>query len=274
MSHELEDVESAEQPAEVDDLLNRYETSLRRITALPELPMRRAALGETIADLDDDEAVWWLDQLVRGALWGRAPEIDAMLACADWLIRLNQDDDYHRIQALYLAANVAEREAVLMLLRNPPPHRALRDGARLPEVRLPLDRDVSVGERRALARGQDRNLLQRLLLDPSPLVVDKLLDNPGLAVEDALTVATRRPTRPELVLLLAMKPRWLKEHRIREAIVQNPFVGTGVALKLLPTLHVQTLRRIRNAGDLHPTLHDSAELLVTLREERTAPWRV
>ena len=263
-----------ELPPEPDDLMARYGASLRRITALPELPMRRAALGETLNSLDDEEAVWWLDQLVRGALWGRSPEIDAMLACADWLVRLDPDDDYERIQSMYLAAVDAERESVLLLLRDPPPHRGLRVGARLPEVRLPLERDVSIGERRSMARGQDRQLLQRLLLDPSPLVIDKLLENPALTIEDVLIVATRRPTLPELVLMLARKPRWFKEHRVREAIVQNPFAGTGLALKLLPTLHVQTLRRIRNAGDLHPTVHDAAGLLVRLREERTAPWRV
>ena len=259
----------------VDPLLASYETSLRRITALPELPMRRAAIGQALAALGDDEAVWWIDQLVRGALWGRSPEIDAMLACADWLIRLrHEEDDYERIQALFEAAARAEREAVLMLLRDPPPHRALRVGAKLPEVRLPLHRDVTVGERRSMARGRDRKLLDRLLLDPNPLVIDKLLENPALVVADAITVASRRPTLPDLLLTLVLKPRWLTEHRVREALVQNPFGGTGLALKLLPTLQIQTLRRIRNAGDLHPILHEAAGTLVRLREERTAPWRV
>ncbi len=260
---------------EADALMEQYTASLRRITALPELPMRRAALGEIIGALDDDEAVWWIDQLVRGALWGRSPETDAMLACSDWLIRLRfQDDDYDRIQALFTAAAAAERESVLMLLRDPPPHRTLRKGARLPEVRLPLDRDVSVGERRSLSRGQDRQLLDRLLLDNNPIVMDQLLENSSLVVADAVTVAARRPTLPELVLAVALKPRWLKEIRVREAVVQNPFAATGLALKLLPTLHVQSLRRIRGAGDLHPTLHEAADTLIRLREERTAPWRV
>lgn len=259
---------------DIDDLSRRYDAALRRISALPELPMRRAALDETIAAMDDAEAVWWIDQLVRGALWGRSPEIDAMLACADWLVRLDPKQDYERIQGLFIAAAEAERESVIMLLRDAPPHRALRAGAKLPEVRLPLDRDVSVGERRSLARGNNRNLLDRLLQDPNPLVLDRLLDNPLLVVGDALTVASRRPTTPDLLQIVALKPRWLKEHEVREALVQNPFAATGLALKLLPTLHVQTLRRIRNAGDLHPAIHETASLLVRLREERTAPWRV
>lgn len=260
--------------ADVDALLRLYQTSLNHISALPELPMRRAAVGDAIARLDEDEAVWWIDQLMRGALWGRTPEMDAMLACADWLIRLRRDDDYGRIQSLYEAAAAGERESVLMLLRDPPAHRVLRKGARLPEVRLPMERDVTVGERRAMARQQNRQILQRLLLDPSQLVIDKLLENPGVRVQDVLVVATRRPTLPDLLMEVALKPKWLKEHRIREALVQNPYAFTGLALKLLPTLHIHTLRRIRNAGDLHPAVHETAKMLVRLREERTAPWGV
>lgn len=255
------------------DLFESYESSLRHISSLPEVPMRRSAVASAIASRSEDEAVWWLDQLVRGALWGSSPEIDAMLACADWLQRLG-DEDYELLQALYRAAVDAERVCVVNLLRAPPPHRALDARARLPEVRLPLPRDVSVGERRSLARRPDRDLLDRLLLDPSPLVVANLLANPHVRVADVLVIAARRPTLPEILTVVARSERWFTEHRVREALVQNPYVSTGLALKLLPTLHVQTLRKIRNAGDLHPLVHEMARLLVDLREERTAPWRV
>ncbi len=266
--------EDAPEPVEApDDLVSGYETSLSHIGSLPEVPMRRSAVDRAIRALDPEQAVWWLDQLVRGALWGRGPEMDAMLACADWLQRLG-DEDYELLQDLFLAATDAERTCVLMLLRNPPPHRALTGSARLPEVRLPLDRDVSIGERRSLARGSNRQLLERLLLDPEALVIRNLLKNPNLRVADILVVASRRPTTPDLLREVAMATRWLADHRVREALVQNPYSATGLALKLLPTLHVQTLRRIRNAGDLHPLVHETATMLVELREHRTAPWKV
>lgn len=258
----------------VDPLLERYRQTLKRIVALPELEMRRAAVGEAIGALDDDEAVWWIDQLIRGALWGRSPEIDAMLACADWLVRLRVEDNYARLQAFYEAAAHGDRDSVLMLFRDPPPHRSLKEGATLPEVRLPADREITLGERRAMARGRDRRYLERLLLDPSPLVIRNLLHNPHLRVQDVLVIAARRPTKPELTLEIALSPRWLKLHQIREALVQNPYSATGLALRLLPTLRIHTLRRIRNAGDLHPYVHEMARMLVELREQRTAPWKV
>lgn len=258
----------------VDELLERYDTTLRQIGSLPEIPMRRAAVAAAVTALEPDEAVWWIDQLIRGALWGKNPEMDAILACADWLVRLRQEDDYGTIATLYEAAAEAGRESVLMMLRDPPAHRALRNGARLPETRLPIDRDVSLGERRSMARGQDRRFLERLILDPSPLVVGQLLENPAIRLPDVVTIAARRPTVPELVLQVALAPKWFRELQLREAIVQNPFAATGLALKLMPTLNIHSLRKIRHAGDLHPMIREFAELLVQLREQRTAPWKV
>ena len=259
---------------EVDALLASYEHSLTRIAALPELPMRQAAIGETIDKLEPDQAAWWIDQLLRGALWGRQREIDAMMACAFWLLKQREEGPYDRLEALYRASAEADRQTVLMVLRDPPPHRALRKGARLPEIALPMDRDVSVGERRSLATRNDRNILQRLLLDPNPLVIAKLLQNPHLSPQDILVVATRRPTTPEQLILVARSHRWIREYVVREALVRNPYAPTGMALKLLPTMKIQTLRRIDQAGDLHEVVHEFAGLLVKIREERTAPWRV
>jgi hypothetical protein len=68
--------------------------------------------------------------------------------------------------------------------------------------------------------------------------------------------------------------RWFRVHEVRESLAMYPYNHTGVALRLLPTLHVKTLRRIRDAGDLHRAVSDFARLLVELRERRTAPLRV
>lgn len=259
---------------ELDDLIARYEASIRTIGALPEIPMRRAALDRTIASLSSSEAVWWIDQLLRGALWGRSPEIDAMMACSDWLIRMRADDDYTRLQTLFQEAHDSGRESVVMLLRDPPPKLAMPPLAKLPEVNLNLGREIPLGERRSLARGRNKVLLDRLLMDPSPLVLEKLLDNPNIRVADILLVASRRPTKPELLNPIIFHQKWFSTVSIREAIVFNPYTPTGISLKLLPTLPIQLLRRVRDAGDLHEVLQETGEMFVKLREERTAPWRI
>lgn len=255
-----------------DDLVALYQKTLRSIGALPELAMRRAKLDEALKSLTPPEMVWWLDQLVRGALWGRSPEIDAMLAAASWLIRLRLSDEYEVLQGLYVAAHESGRASILSMLRDYPAHQALRKTARLPDVKLPLPREVTLGEKRTMAAGQDRRLLERLIYDTSPLVIEKLMSNPLVQLPDVVTIASRRPTLPELLVPVALSDAWLVDHRVRETLVQNPFVPTGIALRLLPTLHVTLLKKLRFAGDLHPEISATAKLYVELREQRTAPW--
>lgn len=255
-------------------LQSRFAAALRALPSLPELPMRQAWMAQTLEGLEEGEVVFWLDQLIRGALWGHTAHMDAYMAAALWLIERGLADDYGLMSRLFEAAHGEGREAVKYLLREAPPHRAMVEGGKLPEVRLPMERPVTLGERRQLALGANRRMMERLLLDPHPMVIQRVLQNPGMRPLDVLVVASRRPTTPELLVEVVRHPGWLRGHEVREALAMNPYNVTGVALRLLPTLHVKTLRRIRDAGDLHRAVSGFAGLLVELRERRTAPLRV
>ncbi len=261
-------------PNAPDPLQDCYRDLLVRVESVPEVAMQAAAIGDCLDRLDGEEAVWVLDQLLRGALWGHAGAAEAVLALAWYLIQMRLDDDYDRIRDLYGSAYDAGREAVRDLLREVPPHRSLPKGRGLPEVRLPQDRDVTVGERRTLASGPKVQILERLLMDPNPLVIRKLLSNPQIRLEDVMVLVTRRPTTPELIHEVVRHPRWFARLKAREGAVRNPYGETGTSLRLLPTLGIKLLRAIAFSRDLHPVLHESAKRLVLLREERTAPWRV
>ncbi len=276
MSNDSEDTPAVYSPEGdgFDELHEAYTASLHRIERLPELDMRVAALDEALRERTGEEAAWWLDQLTRGALWGRSPEIDAMMACAIWLIRERLDDDYDLIKSIFEAAHADERKGVLAILRDPPPHQALPKGRRLKEIDLKIDRDVTVGEKRQMARGNNRLMIEKLLLDPNPLVVEQLLNNPNLREQDVLLVSSRRPNTPEILLKVALHKRWYKRREVRHSLVMNPYNSTGVSLKLLPTLGIHKLRQVRNSTHLHPMIVETAKMLVELREERTAPWRV
>ncbi|MEM1350449.1 MAG: hypothetical protein AAGI01_17950 [Myxococcota bacterium] len=257
-----------------DDLHDIAAALTHRLTTLPELPMRAAVAGDALTTMPPEHTVWWLDRLVRQALWGSQESVDAVMAIALWLISTSAADNYSTLQRLFETAYHEGREAVLFLLRTPPPKRALGAGARLPEVRLPISREVTLGERRSFARSSRRDLLERLIMDPSELVIAMLLNNPHLRLSDVLTIASRRPTRPELLLEVARHARWVRELEVREALVMNPFISTGVALKYVPTLNIRMLRRIQDMGDLHHGVSRFAAMLVYLREERTAPLRI
>lgn len=259
--------ESAETLHPAHDLLERH---LMRLAGLIELPMRCALTRELLTQTPLEHLCWCLSQIVRGAIWGQNPHIDAMLALAITLVDELIRGSYALFQQLFEAAHTEQRQELLFLCRDAPPRRALSGKSRLPEVRLPLPRDVSLGERRAMAAGSDRRLLERLLMDPNPLVISKLLDNPALHLQDIIVIASRRPTKVELLSEVATSTRWLQHHNVREALARNPFVQTGVALRLLPTLHIKTVRQIRDSGDLHSGVCQFARLIVEIREWRMA----
>ena len=257
-----------------DPLQEAYLDIVQRVAGLPELAMQSAAVKAVREGLDAMETAWCIDPLLRGALWGHPGAPEAMLAMIWWLIQMRLEDEYDRIKDLFVASHQGERFAVTDLVREVPPYRSLPKGRRLPEVRLPMDRDTTLGERRMLAGGPKRKFLDRLLMDPSPLVIEKLMNNPQVRLQDVMTVATRRPTVPEILQVVVLHRRWFGRYDARAAVVQNPFADTGLVLKLLPTMRLKTLRSLVNSGDLHPLIHESAGRLVRLREERTAPWGV
>ena len=124
MEIEVVQEDSLESPAP-DHLVRLYESTLRAVGAFPELQMRRAKLDEVLRRLEPEEAVWFIDQLVRGALWGRTAEVDALLATSSWLIRLRIADEYELLQQLYVAAHETKRDSILSMLRDFPAHQAL-----------------------------------------------------------------------------------------------------------------------------------------------------
>ncbi|MFB6265088.1 MAG: hypothetical protein ABEL76_15925, partial [Bradymonadaceae bacterium] len=180
-----------------------YERRISKIADLPELEMRSSSVRRVLTGLAPEVALVWMDQIIRGAIWGRTDDLQVAVALAHWLInRDGGDEQYTFFEQIYRSAHEAEVDGVLYVLRNAPPHQEMRPEAELPEVRLPMDRDpdeIPIGERRTLARRADVDVLKRLALDPSPLVIRNLLSNPDLTEEEVLRIASRRPTDPAIL---------------------------------------------------------------------------
>ena len=254
----------------------RYESKIGHLANIGELGMRSPRVRETLLARDPAEAVFWIDQMIRGAVWGREPDLDALLGLVFWLVRSPRGGEWYAFfQQLYRIAHDHDVQTVLHFLRNAPPHQALSPEAELPDVRLPLDRDdITVGERRTMARTCDRDLIKRLAKDPSPLVLANLLGNPDMRQTEVLKAASRRPTTPELLQAIVEHERWFGRLEVRKALVMNPYDNTGISLKLLPTVGIDALRKVRYGSDLHPILVEAAEYLVDMRETYTSPWEV
>lgn len=92
---------------------------------------------------------------------------------------------------------------------------------------------LALGERVAVARLADRDVIPTLLSDPNEAVFQALLTNPRLLPEALVAwIAAGRP-RPEHLSLLAADARWSLVAEVRSALLHSPDTPRAAALGLL-----------------------------------------
>ncbi len=247
----------------------QFKPLLRRLKALPENAMRQRVVGEQLSRLSPAEVLEFLRALLRGADQRRVDHLIAREAVTGWILAAQQEGPIYELLAeVYRLAREAGEQSVTHLLMMATPAR----GPVAPE-QAPGDVDLGrlpLGSRKFLARGHDRNRLERLLLDPDPAVVRNLLRNPNLLERDVLKLAARRPVRDE-VLREVHASRWGERYAIRLALVCNPYTPTDLVLKLLGFLLRHDLRMVANDGTLHPLVQAEARRQLQQRRPQTGP---
>ena len=215
-----------------------------------ELRSRKAA--EVLGQLGPEEAVDLLSQLVRRADRRTDPEAAALEGLLRAVRELLDDE---RIDLLFRAAE-DDLEVQALFARTRPSRSFDHDREEW------IDREMrarTLGERRALARTHDRDLLARLAYDPDPVVVKHVLMNPRCTEREVLLAASRRPQRAEVLEEIFRSRRWSSNRSVRRALALNPYSPPGLASAALALLTAPDLREV--AGNL--TL--SAEVRVQAR---------
>ena len=222
----------------------------RRIQALPERAMRRAVLREVVTALGVPELVAVLSLAEERSHHGRGGSRELMqeLALEPTVF---QELPYETVQLAYGLCRRVDRPGVASMFLsgrergNPTVDEAFTGNEHL---------DEPVGVRREWARGRDRDRLDRLLHDRDWRVVRLLLDNPRIVERDVVKVCAMRPTRPEVLQLVATHRRWASSYRVRQALALNPYTPAPIVRRLLPTLMRQDLRLGLQSGVLEPEL--------------------
>jgi hypothetical protein len=125
-------------------------------------------------------------------------------------------------------------------------------------------RELSLGERRALARQPSRKSIETLLRDPHPMVVSLLLENPRTTEDHVMQMVTRRPSQPQVTREVS-KGRWVLRARVRLGIVLNPGAPPAVSVPVLALLVRPELQQVADAGDLPAVVRATARELHELR---------
>jgi hypothetical protein len=228
---------------------------IRSLLALPELRMR---------------TLWLEDRIFSRPLNSLAPILN------DIAERAQSTDERAREVIIALALFLAQRgeSAIVWALREESKaqallslERLLRQGSEshLAEIELEprvpdygTGRELSIGERRSLARRPTRLQVDRLLLDPHPLVLEQLFQCPSLTEDDVLRIATRRPARLVALELLVNSHRWMARRRVRLSLILNPGTPHHIAQPLIATCPRDDLHLIIGTANLSKTLRATA----------------
>jgi hypothetical protein len=235
----------------------------RVILGLPEVGLRIEWLRDYLTSVPYGRAAVELEEVCEASERSDPAARETVLALALLFARFGDHGFVSRLR------DCAEREHLLalgrLLRRAPTPSRSVPppDEASVPDYGV--GRELTVGERRSLARMPSRTSFDKLLSDPHPLVIRQLLENPRLTEDDLVRIAARRPVRPEAVTALARSERWLKRPRVRLTILLNPGSPPDVAMPLLAACTRSELIEIVHGPDTSKVLRATARELLARR---------
>jgi len=213
----------------------------RVLASLEAGDLRARKAASLLNELEPVTAVTALAGIVRGADRRSDP---AAAALEGILHAVREMLSAERIEELFLAAE-AELQVQALFTRASASRSFDHDREDW------IDREMrarTLGERRALARTHDRDLLARLASDQDPTVVRHILQNPRCTEREVLLAASRRPQKTEVLEEIFRSRRWSSNRRVRRALALNPYCPPALASAALALLTAPDLREV--AADL------------------------
>ncbi|HBO84224.1 MAG: hypothetical protein A2073_03175 [Deltaproteobacteria bacterium GWC2_42_11] len=242
------------------------ERLIKDVSALPEEDMRINLLCRRLSAVNPFDAAIILDKIYSEEK-GHSPQYRTLQMLlvnhkAIWDILGNE-----RIRLIYMASIELGLTRVSRLLTDMPPQKSALAGYDTEEdARMEL---TTLGERRALSKRWNKDMLDRLLSDPDPVVISNLLNNPRITESEIVKIASKRPNSRETLRLISIHKKWGNRYNIKKALVQNPYTPPRIALGMVEFLLVQDLRDIAEDKAIHPQVRSAAGAIIDKRDNRT-----
>lgn len=199
-----------------------------------------------------------LDRLAERGQFAEPRAREAMVAVALALVHERESD---LISVLREEAKHAALLNLDRLVRDSSADAPLSEGQpRAPVYRR--GRELTLGERRSLARRPSRVDLQKLLFDPDPLVLRQLFLSSKLTESDVMRIATHRPARLAALDELVQCFRWMTRRKVRLSLILNPGCPHGIALPLVSLCPRDDLELIVSSTTISASLRGVALELV------------
>ena len=233
----------------------------RLLAAIDDLDLRGRRAAEFLDEVPADEAVRALEELLRSAQRRLDPDAVALQGLIRGLDAYLPQELADRLRA---AAEEAGAHSVEALFTRSDARRSF-DHDRESWVDREM-RALTLGERKAMARGRNADVLARLAQDHDPAVVRNLLENPRCTEREALLAASRRPARAAVLQEVFRSRKWGVNRRVRKALAQNPYTPPALAVQALSLLAAQDLREISGDATLASEVRVQARLLLAQRK--------
>jgi len=229
---------------------------MRKLGSISEPRSRTAVLGRALARLDDDQAVEVIRLiLTRGGQ--KIPRYQVGLRSFKNIPELVRHIGPRKMSGIYMLSRERGYDDVTRILQEIPAKRTAEDAVE--EVYIDVKfKDVALGMKKTMGRIGDRDLINRLLHEQEPTVIEQILNNPGLTEDQVVRIAAKRPTAGMVLKQIAKNQKWICRYRIQRALVSNPYTPTDISVRLVGLLMRQDLIEIRNDSALHIELRKAA----------------
>lgn len=221
----------------------------RKIISVRDLSIRRAVIAAELADIDVELLAHTLDYFVEQASSGSPHYKDVLSSLGDFS-ELVKRAGREKIDALYDYCVRECRNNVATMLRRIPPKRVAEDHPE--DVYIDRDlKDLALGARKTMGRTGNRDLINRLLHDQDPSVIEQILTNPGITEDHVVRIAAKRPTNGDVLRKIGNSNRWGLKYRVRRALVFNPYTPTELSINFLRLLMRQDIAEVAADEALH-----------------------
>ncbi|MCA9630944.1 MAG: hypothetical protein KC766_24935 [Myxococcales bacterium] len=240
-----------------------------RLLTLSELELRARWLQAELPGWGPQLASRILNELAGECEAAHSRAREAMVAVALCLVRMADEPWLRELSRETSSARLLSLERLLRRGEIAPEEQAELDQLRVPDYGA--GRELSLGERRALARRPERRHFDRLLGDPHPMVVQILLRNPRLTLDDVVRMTSRRPANRRVLREIVTSSRWVARSRVRLSVLLNPGAPDPLVMPFLPLCGRQELQELIDSSRLPLVRRATAHELLERRPPMAEP---
>ena len=234
---------------------------LTELASLPERDMRKQYFSRKLSFLEPREIVELFAYILRDAALRRVRSpLEPVLAEPKFLSNALEEKKYRLTYEM--ALDSALKWMSIFFTALPPKKTGPYGYDNAEEAHM---EQITLGERRSMSKGWHKNMLEKLLSDPDPVVITNILNNTKTTSTEVLKIASKRPSSPKILNIIAIHRKWSSNYNVKKALVMNPYMLPAVSVALVTSMLETDLRDISRDGTLHPQLSLTAKDILELR---------